>query len=1308
MMRVSENERTTHGTSVASPDERAVQDRLVEALAQYHGAFDAGEPPSREAFLERYPEIADELAAYLDGFDFIRNVAPQLRETSGRGRESFATGDAAFEGDPPVAKDSRPHQPATLGDFRILREIGRGGMGVVYEAEQMSLGRRMALKVLPFAAMLDKQQLKRFKNEARAAATLDHPNIVAVHSVGEERGVHYYAMQLVEGQSLAQIIDQLRAESRERGAGRQNSMVSRDAEVRRSGARSAALDPTTAHRPPSPDLPAPPPLWGGPGWGDEARTRQRSLESLATDDGPRTTDPAAETRRDDQALLSTLHAPSSSLPSYSTREYFRTIARLGVQAAEALDHAHQNGILHRDVKPANLLVECSPLARSHLAPRDEIPAASRRNPNAHLAERDDYKLWITDFGLARIEQDAGMTMTGDLLGTLRYMSPEQALAKRVVVDHRSDVYSLGVTLYELLTLEPAYAAEDRQELLRQIAFDEPRKLRNVNARIPQDLETIVLKAIEKNPADRYATAQELTDDLRRFVDDHSIKARRPNLRQRVVKWSRRNRRLVAGAGLMMTILLVASTIGSILIWQQKEQTQTALHEVQRQRTRAENSAAESKALVKFFVDDLLGAADPGRAAGEEVTVKEVIVEAERRINSELKDQPLLEAAVRRALGKVYRSLHDDEQAENQFRRALAIQQERLGDAPETLETMGDLAGAIHSQGRADEARSLIEQTIDLKRRVLGPDHADTLKEYETLATCHHLLGNYERARTTLEQTLETMRRVLGRSHPDTLSMQCALACALCETRDTARGLDMALKCCEAMQLRLGAEHPTTVAMKSTRANLLRLFGDADAAGKLYEEVLAAERRLFGPANSRTVHDSKRYIENHVRSGDLERSLALNAELHETLSRELGPEHIQTLYIAAQGGWLLSLQGKSKECREVMERVLDVTRRTYGPQHQYTLNVMRELARRLGEIGDHDAAIHALEDAVNLSRRLNGPDSIETINLMNFLGVSHLDQCNYEEAEQVFMDAIAAARRSVGQDTDLTLTAMNNLALAIEGQGRLDEARKILEETIERSDRVFGPEHPHTRNSQGALTRLLKEGGGHRLAQLKKFPEAARIYQDLTRQEPDNHGVATRAALLFLIIDDRAAHQSMCRQMLERFGATQDPEAARETCWACLISSPPVGDIEQLVRLADAALQGSNKPLALRERGLAAYRAGQWEEALTWCAQSRQELDQDDSQLYYRAQNPLVEAMALHRLGRASEATAAYDEAIKTIRRAFPMAYSSTDIDDWRWPEWVAFEVLHREAATLLDIKDRTLPEARGMPSTPKATTTSGD
>ena len=331
--------------------------------------------------------------------------------------------------------DIRPDQPQrppgsdgwesrVLGDFRILREIGRGGMGIVYEAEQISLGRRMALKVLPFASVLDERHLTRFRNEARAAASLKHPHIVGVHSVGCERGVHYYAMEYIEGQTLAEVIHQRRI---------------------------------------------------------------CSIGSTAKLEAP--------TRPD---------VPSTSAPRSAAEDqrFFRQVAQWGIQAAEGLEHAHQMGIVHRDIKPSNLLVDGT----------------------GHL--------WITDFGLAHIQTDANVTLTGDVLGTLRYMSPEQASGRSRVTDHPTDIYSLGVTLYELLTFRSPFPGDDRQSVLRRIIEEEPSAPRHFSKSIPKDLETIVLKAMAKEPAQRYATAQQMADDLKRFLADEPIRARRPTLADR--------------------------------------------------------------------------------------------------------------------------------------------------------------------------------------------------------------------------------------------------------------------------------------------------------------------------------------------------------------------------------------------------------------------------------------------------------------------------------------------------------------------------------------------------------------------------------------------------------------------------------------------------------------------------------------------------------------------------------------------------------------------------------------------------------
>jgi len=452
-------------TRDAATDTRR-EERLGELLLEWLDARRDGRPIDRAAFLAAHADFRAELEAFFAGHDVIERVAAPLRAAG-------EAGDAAAEPDESVGP------LGTLGDFRLIREVGRGGMGVVYEAEQLSLRRRVALKVLPFAGVMDPRQLLRFQNEARAAACLHHTHIVPVHAVGVERGVHYYAMQLIDGCNLAQLVRALRSRR----------------------------DRPTPH--------------------DERPARPDSVQATVA------YDPNADESPDtENALAGSL----STEPSLRGAAFFRTVAAWGVAAAEALDHAHQVGVVHRDVKPANLLVDAAG------------------------------QVWVADFGLAQFQAGTDLTMTGDLLGTLRYMSPEQALAQRVLVDHRTDVYSLGATLYELLALEPAFSGKDRQEILRQIAFDEPRPPRSVDPAIPVELETVVLKAMAKNPAERYQTAKELADDLRRWLEDRPILARRPNLLQRARRFVRRHRSVVAVgvAGLLACLAVAGAGLGWIL------------------------------------------------------------------------------------------------------------------------------------------------------------------------------------------------------------------------------------------------------------------------------------------------------------------------------------------------------------------------------------------------------------------------------------------------------------------------------------------------------------------------------------------------------------------------------------------------------------------------------------------------------------------------------------------------------------------------------------------------------------------------
>jgi len=293
--------------------------------------------------------------------------------------------------------------------------------------------------------------------------------------------------------------------------------------------------------------------------------------------------------------LSQSVSPTAISTNQSTRTpaYFRTIANLGVQAAAALDHAHQLGVVHRDIKPANLMVDV------------------RGN------------LWITDFGLAHCQSQAGLTMSGDLVGTLRYMSPEQALA-RVQVDQRTDIYSLGATLYELLTLEPALEGRDRQELLRQIAFEEPRPPRQRNKAIPQELETIVLKALEKNPSERYASAREVADDLERYLKDEPIRARRPTLVHKVKKWARRHPGVVRTALFSAAVLLITiTTIAALANWRLSEEQQATRNQLLLTQT-AEKEGRHR--LYRSLVDQAR-ASRLSRRIGQRFKTLEVLAEA---------------------------------------------------------------------------------------------------------------------------------------------------------------------------------------------------------------------------------------------------------------------------------------------------------------------------------------------------------------------------------------------------------------------------------------------------------------------------------------------------------------------------------------------------------------------------------------------------------------------------------------------------------------------------------------------------------
>ncbi|MDJ0521333.1 MAG: protein kinase [Planctomycetota bacterium] len=399
---------------------QAELDRLAEEFVRRERS---GEKPSITEYVRSHPELAEG----------IEEIFPLLT--------------AMEDARPARAVESGAQPGSELGDYKLLREIGRGGMGVVYEAEQKTLGRRVALKILPTRATLDPRFLERFRLEAQAAARLQHPHIVPVIGYGLDDGVHYFTMQYIDGRGLDEVI----VEARERARG---------TAVDDAGADTSRLGPT----------------------------------------------------------------------------WYRDAARIGLEAAEALAHAHAHGVLHRDVKPGNLMLDA------------------------------DGKTWVTDFGLCKEEGEGDLTQPGDLLGTFRYMAPERFHGES---DVRGDIYGVGITLYELLARRPAYDDEDRATLAARILKERPRRLREHDPRVPEDLERIVHKAMAHDPALRYATAEALAADLRAFLEGRPISARTPSLGY-VLRVAIKRHKPLAVTLTAAVLVLLASSIYYVQSLREKE------------------------------------------------------------------------------------------------------------------------------------------------------------------------------------------------------------------------------------------------------------------------------------------------------------------------------------------------------------------------------------------------------------------------------------------------------------------------------------------------------------------------------------------------------------------------------------------------------------------------------------------------------------------------------------------------------------------------------------------------------------------
>jgi serine/threonine protein kinase/Tfp pilus assembly protein PilF len=692
------------------------------------------------------------------------------------------------------------------------------------------------------------------------------------------------------------------------------------------------------------------------------------------------------------------------LLDYADAHHLSTRQRLDLMArvCEAVHHAHQRGIIHRDLKPGNILVD----------------------------ETGQPK--ILDFGIARAtDRDARVTHQtdlGQLIGTLAYMSPEQVLADPLELDTRSDVYALGVVLYQMLAGRLPYKISPKlHEAVRTIQEDEPAPLSTVSRAYRGDIETIAGKALEKDKTRRYSSAAELVADIRRYLQDEPIMARPASTIYQLTKFARRHKALVWGIAAVF-IVLVAGMIVST-----------------REAARANAESATSRAISDFLQNDLLAQASaanqsrPNTKPDPDLKVRTALDRAAARITGKFDRQPEVEAAIRYTIGQTYMDLGLYPEAGTQLQRALDLRSRALGARnPDTLKTVSRVASAAYLQGKFSEAEALDSQNLEIQRRVLGPEHPETLASTHHLAIVYWAEGKYAQAEALESKNLEIERRVLGPEHSNTLGSMNNLAIVYWAQGKYAQAEALYSQNLEIQRRVLGPEHPNALGSMNNLAIVYRAQGKYAQAEALYSQNLEIRRRVLGPEHPHTL-----------------------ASMH----------NLSIVYWA---------EGKYAQSEALTSQTLEIQRRVLGPKHRETLLSIDNLATAYAAQGEYTKAEALFNQNLEIERQVLGAGHPDIVATLSEVAAMYQWQGRYSLAETYAAQALAGRRHSLGSDNADTMTSAEDLALAYESQGKFGEAEPLAREALE-FNRNKQPDDWHRFRAESLL--------GASLAGQKKYAEA---------------------------------------------------------------------------------------------------------------------------------------------------------------------------------------------------------------------------
>jgi tetratricopeptide (TPR) repeat protein/tRNA A-37 threonylcarbamoyl transferase component Bud32 len=802
-------------------------------------------------------------------------------------------------------------QPANIGHYRVLRLLGEGGMGAVYEAEQENPRRIVALKVIK-PRLVSPELLRRFEHEARALGRLQHPGIAQIYEAGTaETGFApqpYFAMEFISGRSLLEYAGQQQLNARER------------------------LD-------------------------------------------------------------------------------------LMVRICEAVHHAHQRGLIHRDLKPGNILVD----------------------------ETGQPK--ILDFGVARAtDSDARATRQtdlGQLVGTLAYMSPEQALGHPLELDTRSDVYALGVILYELLAGRMPYRIGQRlHEVVQAIKEEEPAPLSSIDRIYRGDVETIVAKALEKDKTRRYASAADLGADIQRYLRDEPIVARPASTVYQLQKFARRHRGLVTGVAAIFMVLAAGVVVS----------TREAVRANRAQQT-AQSEAATAKAVNDFLQNDLLAQAGasvqsgPGTTPDPDLKVRTALDRAAAQVAGKFGGQPLVEASIRQTIGETYEDLGLFPEAQGQFERAIALRRRMLGVHSDTLHSEGSLAAVYQLEGKWAEAEALSTKTLEAQRRLLGEEHPTTLATMRDLGLVKRLQGKYAEADALLTRVLDINRRLLGEANQATLESMNNLGMVYRNEGKYPQAEQLFVRLLELEPRVIGDQHPLTLTTAGELAALYRLQGRYSQAEPLCARVLEVRRRVSGEEHPETLIAMNNLALVYLYEGKYGQAEPLLTRYLEIERRTRGEEYHDTLSGMNNLALLYLRQGRYPEAEALWTRVVNIRRRVSGEEHPYTLVSISSLGVLFRYQGKYAEAGALLTKVLEVRRRVLGEDHPDTLGTMASLADLYQSQGKSAEAEEVFTKVLNVRRRTLGSDNPATTTILDALGRMMLKQRRFVDAEPLLREAL---------------------------------------------------------------------------------------------------------------------------------------------------------------------------------------------------------------------------------------------------------------------